>query len=175
MKNKFLEKAFLVGVPWVILFVMVFAAYLPIWQGSKFLLPVSVYDPRDFFRGNYVDLRYEFSNLKRKDIVVEISHGKTYQFGDTLFLDLAKDADTLHPVGIYDSAEKVKNIALKVQPRTSLTENNTDFWLVSGLESFFAPEKDAKEWEKSLREGKVFAEVSIAPGGSARLTRLVKK
>ncbi len=175
MKNNMWSRITLAVVPWLILAGMVIGAYLPVFRGQKYLLPVIPRDPRDFFRGNYVDLQYEFSNLSRENIHMGVDPEKIYRFGDQLFLDLKKENDSLKAVGLYDSAEKAKNIRLKVQPRWNLEKGNIVFDLVTGLESYFAPKEAAEEWEKALRERLVFAEVAIDAGGNARLTRLVKK
>jgi uncharacterized membrane-anchored protein len=175
MKNNTLSRLALAGIPWLILAGMIIGAYLPIFRGQKYLLPVKPRDPRDFFRGNYVDLGYEFSNLSRSQIDMQIDNEKTYRFGDRLYLGLKLEDGYLKPKGLYDSAEKVKDIKLKVQPRWNLDKTNQVFDLVSGLESFFAPKQAAEDWEKALRNGHVFAEVAIDSGGNARLTQLVVK
>lgn len=175
MKNEKFSRLILVAAPWLILVVMVIGAYLPIFRGQKYLLPVTPHDPRDFFRGNYVDLQYPFSNIPRKDISIGLDSRRVYYFGDRLFLDLQKDGDSLKPVGIYDRAEQVKHIRLKVQPRWQFDATHTHLDLVAGLESFFAPKDAAEAWENALRDRLVFAEVAIDAAGNARLTRLVKK
>ena len=160
------------GIPWLIILGMIFTAYLPIFRGTKYLLPVKPRDPRDFFRGNYVDLAYEFSNIPRGDIALGIDAKKVYMFGDRLYLDFEKADGVLKPIGLYDTAEAAKNIRLKVQPRFTINESSTSFDIVAGIESFFAPKKEAEDWEKALRDGKVFAEVAIDSGGNARITAL---
>jgi hypothetical protein len=59
-----------------------------------------------------------------------------------------------------------------VQPESRLTGSDQYANLVSGLESFFAPKTDALAWEDALRQGRVFARVSIDRAGNARLTGL---
>lgn len=174
MKNERTNKIILVAVPWLIIAGMIAGAYLPIFRGEKYLLPVKPRDPRDFFRGNYVDLQYDFSNLAGDKIKTDLHPTQIYRFGDTLYLDLEKKDHTLTAVALVASPEKVKNVRLKVHPRWSFTAKDGHFDIVAGLESFFAPKQDAEEWEKALRDGKVFAEVAIDKGGNARLVRLTK-
>jgi uncharacterized membrane-anchored protein len=175
MKTEKWAKFVLVGVPWLILAAMIIGAYLPIYRGQKYLLPVKPRDPRDFFRGNYVDLGYEFSNIAKADLQNDLEPEKSYRFGDRLYLDLEKTDGVLKPVGLYRSADKATHVRLKVQPRWMLDSAGTNLDLVAGIESFFAPEKTALDWEKALREGKVFAEVAIDAGGNARIVKLVGK
>ena len=77
----------LIITPWLILTGMIVGAYLPIYRGDKYLLPVKPRDPRDFFRGNYVDLQYEFSTLPATGIKVKLHPEREYRFGDRLFLE----------------------------------------------------------------------------------------
>lgn len=175
MKNNTVSRIVLAGVPWLILAGMIMGAYLPIFRGQKYLLPVKPRDPRDFFRGNYVDLGYDFSNLARAGIKTGMDPKKSYQFGDRLYLDLENRDGYLKPVGLYDRAEQATHVKLKVQPRWIVAEEAPYFDLVAGIESFFAPEQAAQDWEKALRDGQVFAEVAIDAGGNARLTQLVVK
>ena len=175
MKNKKYTLLILLLTPWLILCGMIVKAYLPIYQGKKYLLPVKPRDPRDFFRGNYVDLIYEFTNVGPKDIKVSLANREKYRFGDILYLDLVDKEGTLHPYGLFDARKDVEHIALKVQPGRFLEFTDDKFYLISGLESFFAPEKTALDWEKALRDGNVFAEVSIDASGNGRLRKLVVK
>lgn len=173
MKNSPRVYIWLIGIPWAIILGMVITAYLPILTGNKYLLPVKPVDPRDVFRGNYVNLRYDFSVIDSELLEKGLDNGRRYGFGDQLYLDLTNKSGVLTPVGIYDSREKARNIALKVQPTTALLANEGTFYLVGGIESFFAPAKAAVDWENALRENKVFAEVAIDSSGRSRLTRLV--
>lgn len=174
MKTERMQKLLLVSVPWLIIVGMIAGAYLPIFRGEKYLLPVKPRDPRDFFRGNYVDLQYDFSNLRAENMRIDLDPAATYRFGDTLYLDLAKKDNTLTAVALVNSADKVKNTRLKVHPRWQFTGKNDYYDVVAGLESFFAPKTEAEAWEKALREGRVFAEVAIDKSGNARLVRLIK-
>jgi uncharacterized membrane-anchored protein len=167
--------AILIAIPWLIITGMIVGAYMPIFRGHKYLLPVKPRDPRDFFRGNYVDLAYDFSLLDAKNIKVKLTPEKEYRFGDSLYLEFENKNGTLKPISLGETAGETKNIRLKVQPRWSFKDSNTHFDLFTGLESFFAPQEAAEEWENSLQDGLVFAEVAIDAEGNARLVRLIKK
>lgn len=165
----------MVLVPWLILTGMIVGAYLPIYRGEKYLLPVKPRDPRDFFRGNYVDLRYEFSSIKSADVKVKLKAEHEYRFGDRLFLEFENRAGKLRAVSLSDTEPAANSVYLKVQPLFTLSSTSADFDLSTGLESFFAPKEAAEEWENALRRGRVFAEVAIDRGGNARLVRLINE
>lgn len=175
MNNKRKLIAILVAVPWLILGGMIFKAYLPIFTGRQYLLPVKARDPRDFFRGNYVSLQYEFSNLPLKTLKHDLRAEKKYRFGDTLWLTLRETEGALSATGLYAERKPDAAIVLKVQPASTLEMTDTNADLFTGLESFFAPKAEALDWESALREGRVFARVSIDHSGNARLTGLELK
>jgi uncharacterized membrane-anchored protein len=172
MKNKKLLILALAGLPWIILTGMVVKAYLPIFTGRSYLLPVKARDPRDFFRGNYVSLEYDFSSVRFDAIRHDLRAGKDYRFGDTLYLALREQGGALAVTGLYAENKPNSPIVLKVQPEHSFRLEDKGASLATGLESFFAPRADALAWEDALREGRVFARVSIDRSGNARLTGL---
>jgi uncharacterized membrane-anchored protein len=175
MKSDRIRTVIILTVPWLIIAGMIVIAYLPILTGEKYLLSVKPADPRNFFRGNYVNLRYDFTNISRKDLKVTLNAKKTYQYGDRLKLTLRKSGDILVPSGIEDGDTIADAIRLNVQPRWNMNPMDEEFALVSGLESFFAPQGAALAWEEALRDGMVLAEVSIDKTGRARLVRLIRK
>ncbi|MFZ5629358.1 MAG: GDYXXLXY domain-containing protein [Spirochaetota bacterium] len=172
MKNKKLLILALAGIPWIVLAGMVVKAYLPIFTGRSYLLPVKARDPRDFFRGNYVSLQYDFSSVRFDAIRHDLVPGKDYRFGDILYLALREKEGALAVTGIYAENKPDSAILLKVQPAHSFRLEDKDASLSTGLESFFAPKTDALAWEDALRQGQVFARVSIDHSGNARLTGL---
>lgn len=170
--NKKFLLAILVAVPWLILAGMVVKAYLPVLWGKNYLLPVTVRDPRDFFRGNYVALRYDFSQLELQKIVHDLAKEKLYQYGDALYLSLKESGGVLKITGLYAQKKPDSPTILQVTPETPFRSSETVISLVAGLESFFAPPADALGWEEALRQGRVFARVAIDKNGNARLRAL---
>lgn len=172
MKNKKLLILALAGLPWGILTGMVVKAYLPILTGRSYLLPVKARDPRDFFRGNYVSLQYDFSSVRFDAIKHDLVPGKDYRFGEILYLAFRDKEGALTLTGLYAQDKPDSAIVLKVQPERSFRLEDKGASLATGLESFFAPKADALAWEDALREGRVYARVMIDHAGNARLTGL---
>lgn len=162
----------LVAVPWLILSGMVAKAYLPIFTGKSYLLPVTVRDPRDFFRGNYVALRYDFSQLELQKMVHDLSTDRLYQYGDVLYLAFTESDGVLKSTGLFLQKRPGDRIVLRVTPEAPFRSQEAVVSLVAGLESYFAPAADALEWEDALRQGRVVARVAIDRNGHARLTGL---
>lgn len=175
MKNKRTLILVLAGIPWLILASMVIKAYLPIFTGRSYLLPVQARDPRDFFRGNYVSLRYEFSTINLDKVAHDLKPGQSHVFGDTMYLAMRESDGALTATGLYSERRPDAAIVLKVQPDSRLSGGDKHASLATCLESFFAPNTDALAWEDALRQGRVFARVSIDHSGNARLTGLELK
>lgn len=172
MKNKILLILLLAGIPWLILTSMVLKAYLPIFTGRSYLLPVTARDPRDFFRGNYVALQYQFSTVQFNALKHDLVPGKSYHFGDEMYVTLNATGGALNATGLYAAKKPDAPIVLRVQPADSFRLEDKAASLLTGLESYFAPKVDARAWEDALRQGRVFARVSIDRSGNARLTGL---
>ncbi len=83
----------------VLLSVLGFKQYT-VWTGETVLLEVAPLDPRDPFRGDYVTVRYDISNLDRSELT-----GDDYP-SDTVYVELRERGDGLwHAVAIHDDRE----------------------------------------------------------------------
>jgi len=125
-------------------------------------LQVVPVDPRDFFRGDYVVLGYDFDRVIRRDLP-----GGSNQ----LFVSLAPSADGK----VWEATQ-----ASHSRPDTGIyLEGKINRWStwgfsrpLFGIEAFYVQEGQGIYWEQAIREKKVFAEVHIAPSGKARLKGL---
>jgi len=79
-----------------------------VWFGEKVLLKPIPYDPTDFFRGDYINIRYEISNIKIDSIK---SDTKDFKRGDTIFVRLDKGRDYSNAVEV--SAKKTAEPYIK--------------------------------------------------------------
>jgi len=125
-------------------------------------LKVVPVDPRDFFRGDYVVLGYDFDRVIRRDLPGGSNH---------LFVSLAPSADG----NVWEATQ-----ASHSRPDTGIylegKINRRSNWGISrplfGIEAFYVQEGLGLYWEQAIREKKVVAEVLIAPSGKARLKGL---
>jgi uncharacterized membrane-anchored protein len=120
-------------------------------------------DPRDFFRGDYVVLGYDFDRVIQRDLPGT---------SDRLFVTVTPSAD--------GKAWEATS-ASKSRPDTGVylegKRNRWSPWAINGpqfgIEAFYVQEGQGKQWEKAIREKKVLAEVLVAPSGKARLKGLI--
>jgi len=126
-------------------------------------LKVVPVDPRDFFRGDYVVLGYDFDRVIRRDLPGGSNH---------LFVSLGPSADGK----VWEATQ-----ASHSRPDKGIyLEGKINRWSawgftrpLFGIEAYFVQEGQGHYWEKAIREKKVLAEVLVAPSGKARLKGLI--
>ncbi|WP_169764212.1 GDYXXLXY domain-containing protein [Campylobacter mucosalis] len=110
-------------------------AILPLYLGKDVYVKTKGYDPRDFFRGNYVYLRYDFNDMK-------ISADDTKLTDIYAVLEPNKD-------GIYETIS-----INKTRPNAGvyISGKRYDYIQNFGIEKYFLPLEKALELEKTLRD-----------------------
>ena len=134
-------------------------AYAPIYFGKEILLQTTLYDPRDMFRGNYVDLSYEFSNVSGK------RDEKRGARDDKIYAVLKQDKDGRYKFDKY-SFER-PNGGMFLAGRVDY--NTANF----GIEAFFMPPKKAQQMERDMMEFNATAVISVMDNGKARIKDIV--
>lgn len=143
-----------------ILIVLFFCyAIAPIYFGKDVIMLTNGYDPRDYFRGDYVDLRYDFNDMSS-------SVSKDGNFSVIYALLDEKD-------GIYYT----KSIS-KIKPKDGLYIRGFlyDYRSKFGVENYFLPPKQAKNLESDLMDVNttIYANLRIL-NGEARIIGLKTK
>lgn len=127
--------------------------------GEKVLLKTVPVDPRDLFRGDYVVLRYDISNLALNEF--ENSNLEIVE-GNTVFIELGKDEKYWVAADIHK--EKVESkLLLKGRVKSKRGETlNMEY----GIESFFIPEGTGGELQRFSNSGELDVEVSVDKFGN---------
>lgn len=126
-------------------------------EARTVLLQVYPIDPRDLMRGDYVILSYDFS---RGSVAADP--------GTTVFAPLVLDPDGRHARG--------QGLQIEPPPAGTLyLRGSADGpgGARFGIEKFFVPEGQGTPYEAAVRQRQLWAEVTIAPDGEARLQQLV--
>ena len=191
MKNKSL--IYLVVLFQVLILGGMFAkAFYPVMVGTPIKLKVLPIDPRDLFRGNYVNLNYDFSSINLDSIKNDIDSTafSNLTYGDELFVELAldKNQEFYETVGVWKDPSKKsnpKNLLLK----GTRDKNSFSFWVgagyntinvTAGIESFFTNKEKALSLEEKMRpnwsfdptqeEYIVWSEVYVTNEGAVRMS-----
>jgi uncharacterized membrane-anchored protein len=141
----------------------------PLVTGQTVLVRVAPVDPRDFFRGDYVILSYDFSRTPREKIE-GLSDGDQGSWkkleGRAVYVPLIPDS-----VPGHYRAEKVT----VVKPAGGLfIKGQMERYgsMKFGIESYFVQEGTGRVYEEAIRDRKLSAELAVTSDGQAALRNL---
>lgn len=173
MKIKFL----IVAVVFQILLIGIMLGYalMPLYFGQEVRVRVNLYDPRDLFRGNYVDLNYEFSNFHSRNFDESDKDDRYIDQYDERARDGARVYAVLKPDvnGTYSFA---KFSISKPDNGVFLAGRYDGYSLVKyGIEQFYMSPDSAANTENEMREEDVhaYAVLMVMDNGKARLKDLI--
>ena len=96
-------RSLMLAIIFQILLIIAMLAYalMPLYLGKEIKVRVNLYDPRDLFRGNYVSLSYDFSNLQQykfdEKTGVEIDiYDRNFSKNDEIYAILKQDANATY-------------------------------------------------------------------------------
>ena len=128
-------------------------------------------DPRDLFRGDYVTLGYEISRVPPEGIAglpAETARNRSPEWrGQIVYVTLLPENDGQHYRGGPVSA-------VRPSPGTRYIKGTlaSPSLISFGIESYFVQEGQGKNYEAAIRDHRLWAEIALAPTGSAALRGL---
>jgi len=157
-----------IAVQFVILAGMIALRAIPHLTGTTVLLQVVPLDPRDLFRGDYVILGYEFSRLSPSQVagLPTVYDPRETPQERTIYVSLVPEPDGLHhrmgAVGLAPPAEG------KFLRGTWTGRGFPQF----GIERYYVQEGAGKKYEEAILSRRLWAQVAVAPDGTAALEGL---
>jgi uncharacterized membrane-anchored protein len=129
--------------------------------GREIRVAAQPVDPVDIFRGNYVVLRYEFSTL---------TAGFDVRRGARVCVGLVeREGAWSGDVGIPDPGGGDTVICGRARDDA---EAGSEVGVEYGIETYYASAERARELERSISRGELFAVIDLDEDGSARIERL---
>lgn len=160
----------------LILFGMVTSSMYPLIVGKEIQLKVRPIDPRDFMRGNYVALGYNFNTISFKTVQNHLDTSRIYTHGTPVYLELVKKNKFYEPVAVWGQRPKGSKTVLQVIVHTYY---DNYLRVNSGIDSYFTDAQQAKEIEEAVRQRNpgdsltnVWVSVMVTPNGQARIKEL---
>ncbi len=144
-------------------------AAMPLWVGQEIRVDTMPVDPRSLFRGNYAQLRYDFSTVPGLQAT-----GENYlRQGEVIYVSLEPGPGGKHVFGSASLVEPEEGVYL----RGRLQSGGGRWWssdlpINYGIEAFFAPKEEALALERELRDGGV-AVLMVSASGRARLKEVI--
>ena len=134
--------------------------------GQEVLLGTMPVDPRDLFRGDYVILDYEISNVNLNSVS---SDRTDFKPGDRIYVTLSVDNENYALAsGVYSVIPQddlfIRGIVKNIR--------NNHVAIEYGIESYFVPEGEGREIERQIWRGDVDAKVVIDKQGRAVIKTL---
>ena len=141
---------------------LVNSAY-PLLIGKDIRLEVYPIDPRSLFRGNYVDLRYEFTRYENLP--------ETTKIGDSVYIKLEKSGE-VYKVSEYLSEQPEEGVFI----RGTYVGYRGGKTIIAGIESFFTEREHALFLENQVNDAdeiKPMVLVSVAFNGKAAIKDII--
>jgi uncharacterized membrane-anchored protein len=147
-------------------------------QGTEITLDTRPVDPRDFLRGDYVQLRYQISTVRLDALAGTPSPGKNAP----IYVKLAPNPDGFYAaVSAHLAPVPVAGREVLIKGRLaggfncggdiSIFCQSAD--VTYGLERYFVPEGEGRAIESARNEGKVSVVAAVTPEGRAAIKRLL--
>jgi uncharacterized membrane-anchored protein len=148
-------------------------------SGREIAVAVQPLDPRDLFRGDYVTLGYDFTNVQVPS-TTDPDDASQFPPGSDAFVTLTQGSDNRWTVGKVTSAfPKVvapSDVVLKARVKSAWRQQDKSATLLNvryGIESYFVPEGTGRTLEGKVREHAIQALLAVGSDGTAALKGLV--
>lgn len=155
--------------------IMLGYALMPLYFGQEVRVRVNLYDPRDLFRGNYVDLNYEFSNFHSRNFDENDKDDRYIDQYDERVRDGARVYAVLK-LDVNGTYSFSKFSISKPENGVFLAGRYDGYSLVKyGIEHFYMSPDSAANTEDEMREEDVhaYAILMVMDNGKARLKDLI--
>jgi len=154
----------------ILLFSIQIRKEMSLRSGKRIVVKIIPVDPRSIFRGDYINLNYEFSRLDLN----KVKHDKAYfSRGQKVFVKLSKTDEEWKAIqvsgkSIMDVGANEMTLAGSVSGWPSKDVVN----IVYGIESYFVPEGKGKYIEGKISDKRIKAELSIDNKGYASVCKI---
>jgi uncharacterized membrane-anchored protein len=145
--------------------------------GTDVMLHTRPVDPRDFLRGDYVQLGYDISQVPAGAL-----EGQPAGNGDRVYVTLAPDRDGFHQaISVHTAPVVVTSPEVLIQGHVLSGAGcgpNHDLFCANlqiryNLERYFVPEGEGGKLEQARNQRKVAVVAAVAPSGRAAIKRLM--
>ena len=133
--------------------------------GQEVLLKTTPVDPRDLFRGDYVMLRYDISDLNSQDLVFGRND---FKLGDRVYVVLDIKEKYAVATGVYS---QLPSDGLFIKG-TLKDVGGSRFNIEYGIESYFVPEGKGRDIERQLGRN-VDVRVAVDKSGNSVIKALL--
>lgn len=156
-----------------VLFLMVISQELRIQSGKHIIVKTVPVDPRSLFRGDYIQLNYDFSRIALDKVRVS---KKYFYSGDKIFVKIAEVAGEWGIAYVSDKpireARPNEVVLSGIVQRVSGWGREKHISAAYGIESYFIPEGKGRYIEREIAKKRVKVELSVDKEGYASVCKL---
>jgi uncharacterized membrane-anchored protein len=143
-------------------------------NGKEIVLEVVPVDPRSLFRGDYVILNYDISEIDKS----KYSGAADINYNEELYVTLEKSDDgKWQPINVSRSyPSDTTDTQVVLRGRSSMrrwNRSNQNLRVRYGIEAYFVEEGEGKRLEKLVRDKKISVLVAVASSGEAAVKGLM--
>jgi uncharacterized membrane-anchored protein len=147
-------------------------------EGTEVTLQTQPVDPRDLFRGDYVTLSYDISQVAAGALKDQRAGGGN----PIVYVKLAPDPNGIyHAISVHAEAVAVQSPQVLIRGRVvygAYCGPTRDRFCDSlqiryDLESYFVPEGEGRKLEQVRNQRKLIVVAAVAPSGRAAIKRLL--
>lgn len=142
-----------------IIAIFALSSELTLRTGKAVLLKTVPVDPRDLFRGDYVILRYEISQLPEK---------YDFKSDQKVYVVLNVDESNIATIDYVSEKQPKNEFFIKGIVRKKYRRSRIEY----GIESFFVKEHTGMDIQRKLRKG-AYAKALIDKNGRAKIKELI--
>ncbi len=150
-----------------VLLIMIGSRWFLLAHGTKILLQTVPVDPWDLFRGDYVILNYEISEL---DLGIIASGSEEYRSNDTVFVALVPEGKHMAAAAVSHRQPDDGSLFMQGTVRHYSSYDNK-LYVSYGIESYFVPQHQGRDIERA-DPAALDVEVSVDDRGKSALSRL---
>jgi len=147
-------------------------------NGREITLPIVPIDPRDLFKGEYVRLSYDISNVTAGPLA-----GLRLRRNDLLYVVIEKkDGGPWQPVELSRSMpQQVGSDRVVIKGRSVINTPVPSHWIGNvrfpfvryGIENYYVPQGEGPKLEAAARDRKLAALVAVDKAGNAAIKGLI--
>ncbi|MFZ5943161.1 MAG: GDYXXLXY domain-containing protein [Bacillota bacterium] len=166
-----------VAIPVLILSAMAVQPVLTLFFGKEILLETRPFDPRDIFRGDYVELAYKIEEVPLEKFPPELL---ALADNSEEKKSVLKKMETVYGILKEDNGHMILDYISLGKPKDSLyikgkipsyyvflyrdKHSSNPIFIDFGLDRYFVPENTGKDLEEAARQGKLAAKVKVLNG-----------
>ena len=143
-------------IPAIVILSIIAVKWFTIFFGTEILLKNQPVDPRDLFRGDYVNLNYEISSVDLN----KTPYDHDFIYGDKIYASLSKKDKfwTIDSVSHSKPVLDEDQVCMKGKVEYIWSDRVSIDW---GIESYFVPEGEGRPIEQQENARNVSAIVSV--------------